>query len=226
MGAITIEEREAGAYDERKVMENIAKQGKNVIKAHLEHLKGHGENKYLKEAIDFLKERKIEVPEESALHASGGHEHTSSSCPGLKVMDFGRKEQSAPRTGKAPEGISQLRQWPIQIMLVPPHAPYLEDADLLIAADCVPFAYADFHSDLLKGRVLLVGCPKLDDAEFYKNKIAQILKHNNIKSVTCAHMQVPCCFGLVSIAKSAISESGKDIPFGEITIGVKGEKLS
>jgi len=95
----------------------------------------------------------------------------------------------------------------------------------LIAADCVPFAYADFHDDLLKGKILLVGCPKLDDVEFYKEKITQILKDNNIKSITCAHMEVPCCFGLVSIVKSAISASGMDIPFKEVTVSIKGEKI-
>ncbi|MCD5401174.1 hypothetical protein LR013_01070 [candidate division NPL-UPA2 bacterium] len=95
----------------------------------------------------------------------------------------------------------------------------------MIAADCVPFAYADFHEGLLKGKALLVGCPKLDDVEFYKEKIAQILKDNNIKSITCAHMEMPCCFGLVSVVKSAISASGKDIPFKEVTISIKGEKL-
>jgi ferredoxin len=224
-GAITIEEREAKGYDEKKVMENIVKQGKNVIKAHLEHLRGHGAEEYLKQAVDFLKERKIEIPAEDNEKAHQ-HMHASSNCPGLKIMDFGKKEGTAKKTGKSPKGVSQLRQWPIQIMLVPPHAPYLKDADLLIAADCVPFAYADFHSDLLRNKVLLIGCPKLDDAEFYKNKITQIFKNNNIKSVTCAHMEVPCCFGLVTIVKSAISESGKNVPFKAVNIGIKGEKLT
>jgi hypothetical protein len=120
---------------------------------------------------------------------------------------------------------SQLRQWPVQIRLVPGLAPYFENADLLIAADCVPFAYADFHADLLRDKILLVGCPKLDDAGLYGEKIAQILKNNNIKSVTYAHMEVPCCSGLISIIKTAISASGKDIPFKEVTISIKGERL-
>ena len=214
--AISIEKREAVVYDEKKVMENIVKQGKNVIEAHLGHLKDHGQEEYLKQAIGFLKEKKIEVPDMAA----------HSGCPGLKVMDFGKKKKSAAGGSKASKGISQLGQWPIQIMLVSPHAPYFKDADLLIAADCVPFAYADFHDDLLAGKVLLVGCPKLDDAEFYKNKLAQILKNNNIKSITCAHMEVPCCFGLVSIVKSAISESGKNIPLKDLNISIKGEKLT
>ncbi len=222
--AITIEEREAEPYDEKKVMENIARQGKNIIKAHLEHLKDHGAKEYLNQAIEFLKEKNIEIPFEEE-HPAHAHVHGSQACPGLQVIDFGKKGKPVGED-KGLGALSQLRQWPIQIMLLPPHAPYLKNADLLIAADCVPFAYADFHADLLKDKVLLVGCPKLDDAEFYKNKITQIFKTNNVKSVTCAHMEVPCCFGLVSIIKSAISESGKDIPFKEVNIGIKGEKLS
>ncbi len=120
---------------------------------------------------------------------------------------------------------SKLRQWPVQLMLVPAHAPYLQDADLLIAADCVAFAYAGFHEDLLKGRILLVGCPKLDDTEIYEEKIGQILKNNDIKSLTYAHMEVACCFGLVGIIQSAIQESGKNVPFKEIIISITGEKI-
>ena len=225
-GAITIEEREAEEYNERKVMRNIARQGKNVIKAHLEHLKEHGQSEYLNEATDFLKERNIEVPlKEEPLRNGDKHMSVFSGCPGSKVMDFREKAEITEKKKTISKGISELRQWPIQIMLVPPIAPYLKDAHLLIAADCVPFAYADFHDELLKGKVLLVGCPKLDDVEFYKEKITQILKDNNIKSITCAHMEVPCCFGLVSIVKSAISASGMDIPFKEVTVSIKGGEI-
>ncbi len=225
-GAITIEEREAEEYNERKVMRNIARQGKNVIKAHLEHLKEHGQSEYLNEATDFLKERNIEVPlKEEPLRSGDKHMSVFSGCPGSKVMDFREKAEITEKKKTISKGICELRQWPIQIMLVPPIAPYLKDAHLLIAADCVPFAYADFHDELLKGKILLVGCPKLDDVEFYKEKITQILKDNNIKSMTCAHMEVPCCFGLVSIVKSAISASGMDIPFKEVTVSIKGEEI-
>ena len=131
-------------------------------------------------------------------------------------MDFREKEEAAEKKNTISKGISELRQWPVQIMLVPPNAPYLKEADLLIAADCVPFAYADFHHELLKGKLLL---------EFCQEKITQILKDNNIKSITCAHMEVPCCFGLVSMVKSAISASGKEIPLKEVNISIKGERL-
>ena len=223
-GAITIEEREAQEYDERKVMENIARQGKNVIKAHLEHLRDHNEKEYLRQAIDFLKEKNINVPFEEVKRHSG-HTHSSSGCPSAKIMDFRKKEEAAQEDKPFLKTQSQLKTWPVQIMLVPPFAPYLNNTDLLIAADCVPFAYADFHQDLLREKVLLVGCPKLDDMQVYQEKINQILKQNNIKSITYAHMEVPCCFGLVSIIKQAISQSGKNIPFKEIIISIKGEKI-
>jgi NAD-dependent dihydropyrimidine dehydrogenase PreA subunit len=225
-GAITIEEREAERYAEKKVMENVVKQGKNVIKAHLEHLKVHGQMQYLKEAIDFLKDNKIEIPL-TIKAPSATHKHAVSfECPGSKIMDFRSKEDRSTDIDRSIDRIeSQLRQWPVQIMLVSPSAPYFNDAHLLIAADCVPFTYADFHRDLLKGKVLLVGCPKLDDITIYKEKITQIINNNHLKSITYAHMEVPCCFGLINIIQDAISSSGKDIAFKEITISIKGEKL-
>ncbi len=219
-GAITIEERAAEEYDEKKVMKNIVKQGKNVINAHLEHLKEHSQDKYLKQAIDFLKEKDIKIELEPT------HKHKFSSCPGARQIDF-RKKKTTPAGGKRLiRADSQLRQWPVQLMLVSALASYLEDADLLITADCVPFAYADFHGDLLKGRILLVACPKLDDLSIYQEKLIQILKNNTIKSLTYAHMEVPCCFGLVNIINQAISLSGKkDLPFKEAIISINGERL-
>ena len=223
-GAITIEEREAEEYDERKVIENIVKQGKNVIKAHLEHLKEHNQHEYLRQAIDFLKEKNIQVPfgEEKGYSE---HAHGFSGCPGSKIMDFRKKGETPKKEKAVSKGESELKTWPVQLMLIPPTAPYLNNADLLIAADCVPFAYADFHQDLLKDKILLVGCPKLDDTQIYQEKINQILRQNNIKSITYAHMEVPCCFGLVSIISEAISQSAKVIPFQEVIISIKGQKI-
>lgn len=217
-GAITIEERDAQDYDERKVMENIVKQGKNVVKAHLEHLKEHNEDKYLNEALNYLKEKNIEIK----LESPRGHAHGS--CPGSQIMDF-RKEPPGPFEDKPLNQKSQLKTWPVQLMLVSPLASYLNDADLLISADCVSYAYANFHNDLLRDKVLIVGCPKLDDTKIYEGKLKQIIQNNNIKSITYAHMEVPCCFGLIDIIKDAIAASGKNIPFKEAVISIKGERL-
>ena len=120
---------------------------------------------------------------------------------------------------------SRLSNWPVQIMLVPTNAPYFKDADILVAVDCVPFAYPEFHEKLLKGKMLLVGCPKLDDLELYKEKITGIVKNNDIKSITYAHMEVPCCFGLVGAIREAIKTSGKDVPFKELVISIRGEEI-
>ena len=228
--AISVIKREAEPYDEARVMENIVKQGENTIKAHLEHLKNHGETGFLKQATDYLEENGIENPldkEVKADQAAGseaGEDKLPCGCPGSKVMDLRDDDKTDTASGDA--GIKQqteLRQWPVQIHLVPVNAPYFDGADLLIAADCVPFAYSDFHRSLLKGKILLVGCPKLDDAGFYKDKITDILKENDIKSVTIAHMEVPCCFGLVKLVNDALKDSGKDIPLDDIMIKVNGE---
>lgn len=216
--AITIEKREAEKYDERIVMENIVRQGENVIKAHLRHLKEHGQDQYLNVAVSYLKEKKIDAPAEEY-----SHDRLPCECPGSKVMKLHDDDECGDETD--PVQKSKLRQWPVQITLVPNNAPYFEDADLLISADCVPFAYPNFHGNLLKGKILLVGCPKLDDSDFYEKKLSQIFLENGIKSVTCVHMEVPCCSGLVHITKNALSKSGKNIPFREITVGIKGDLL-
>ncbi len=227
--AIEVEKREAEPYDERKVMENVVKQGDNVIKAHLLHLKGHGQAEFLGQAVAYLKEKGLKVPglergleeEAACAHAQAAHAHAGG-CPGAAMLDM--------REGKDPAGAgggaqpSQLRQWPVQIKLVPPNAPYFNDADLLIAADCVPFADANFHGNLLKGKILLVGCPKLDDVEFYQEKITEILKQNTVRSVTCAHMEVPCCYGLVNAVQAAVAASGKDIEMEDVTVTIRGDE--
>jgi len=117
---------------------------------------------------------------------------------------------------------SELRNWPVQIHLLPAQAPYYQGADLLLAADCVPFAHAAFHSDLLCGRTLAIGCPKLDDAIFYVEKLANILSANDIRSLTVAHMEVPCCFGLERVAAQAVARSGKQIPIETVIVGRDG----
>ncbi len=223
-GAMTVEKREASPYDERQVMANIIPQGPNVIAAHLEHLKGHGATEYYGEAVAYLKERGVEIPTEAKATVHPGHRHPAGGCPGAQILDFGGVDEEEAPSGDAPPVPSRLRQWPVQIKLVPPSAPYLQGSDLLIAADCVPFAHASFHEDLLKGRTLLVGCPKLDDAQFYIEKLASILEVSEFKSITCAIMEVPCCHGMMRIIEQAMDRAGKDFPVETVVVTVQGER--
>jgi ferredoxin len=117
---------------------------------------------------------------------------------------------------------SQLSHWPIQLMLIPPNAPYFVDADLVLAADCVAFAMGDFHDRFLRKHSIVIGCPKLDDTKFYIEKLADILQANKLKSLTVVHMEVPCCFGLTRIAKDAIVRSGLKMSFEDVTVDLNG----
>ena len=216
--AMTVVEREAEPYDERKVMANIVGYGQNTIAAHLEHLREHGEMGLYREAVDYLEEQGLEVP---ALEPEPAAE-LPCGCPGAMLREFSKETESEASAPSDYRPVSRLTHWPVQIMLLPVNAPYFEGADLLLAADCAPFAYPDFHDEFLAGKVLLVGCPKLDDAAFYLEKMTAILETNDIKSVTCVHMEVPCCFGLPTIARQAISASGKDIALHDVTITVDG----
>jgi len=143
-------------------------------------------------------------------------------CPSARAMQFKVTEPKTDSASSTPS-VSQLTQWPVQLKLVPVNAPYFQDADLLIAADCVPFAYPDFHQDFLKGKAVVVGCPKLDDIQYYKEKLTEIFKTNSIKSVTVPYMEVPCCFGLVKVTEDAIAASGKNIPLKKVKIGIRGD---
>ncbi len=145
-------------------------------------------------------------------------------CPGQMAMNL--KAPASP-ADDAPAGDipSQLGQWPVQMKLVSPNAPYFANADLLFVADCVPFAMADFHGKYLKGKNIAIGCPKLDDADLYIDKLAEIIKANNLNSLTVIHMQVPCCSGLTYIAKRAIEQAAVELPFKDVTIGLHGEVL-
>lgn len=142
-------------------------------------------------------------------------------CPGSMARVIEREETT--QTGGA-KAASELRQWPVQLHLVPPTAPYFQEADILVSADCVAYAMGSTHQDLLKGRALAIACPKLDDTTNYVDKLAHIFSANNIKSVTVAIMEVPCCRGLDIMVREALQKSGKQIPFESIIIGVNGER--
>jgi len=147
------------------------------------------------------------------------------SCPGSLSRQI-RTLDSTParsRTGSPAGELSRLTNWPVQLTLAPVNAPYFRNAKLLISADCVPFAACNFHDRFLEGRVLLVGCPKLDNMEFYRNKLTDILNKNKIQSIDIAYMEVPCCFGLVVLVKMALENSGKNIPVTLRKLGIDGE---
>lgn len=195
--ALRVVEEEVEEYNEEGVITHIKEKSPELLEKHLKHLKEHAH----------------ELPKH--------HSHpTIAACPSAGMKFWEKKEKP---TGKKVTVPSELRQWPVQLHLVSPYAPYFQDAELLIAADCVPFAYGNFHQDFLKGKSLIIGCPKLDDIQFYQQKLTEIFRQSKIKGVTVLHMEVPCCFGLVHAVKQAIADSGKDIPYDEKVIGIKGD---
>ena len=174
-----------------------------------------------------IEERAAEEFDEEAtrLHLEVKHdtgEELACGCSSATVTQFERPiaTETAPAAG-TPQP-SMLAQWPIQLTLVPAVAPFLQGTDLVLTADCVPFAYAGFHREFLKDHSLLVACPKLDDFQGHLKKLTEIIRHSSVKSITVVHMEVPCCSGLVHMAKQAIALSGRDIPLKEVTIGVRG----
>lgn len=143
-------------------------------------------------------------------------------CSSSTVTQFARQEVVKDVPDTPPAG-SMLGHWPVQLTLVPAKAPFLQGADVILVADCVPFAYAGFHRDFLSGRSVLIACPKLDDFQEHQKKLNEILRQSDVESLTVLHMEVPCCSGLAYMAKQAIHSSGKNIPFKEVTIGMKGD---
>ncbi len=147
-------------------------------------------------------------------------------CPGTQSRSFNRGAEAKPApvsTNSAPAE-SQLRQWPVQIKLVPVNAPYFDNANLLVAADCAAYAYANFHNEFIRNKITVIGCPKLDEGD-YSEKLTAIIKENNIKSVTVVRMEVPCCGGIEHAVKTALQNSGKMIPWQVVTISTDGQIL-
>lgn len=218
-GAISIEEREAEPYDEKRVMDQIAKGGPNVIKAHLRHLLGHGEVGLYKEAIAYLEERQLDVPslDDAELKCLG-------TCPSSRPLHLGRREGE---TGKEGEASSMLGNWPIQLHLITPLAPYLHGADLLVAADCVAYSVPGFHHRFLHGKSLIILCPKLDtNQDSYLEKLMTMIEKNDIKTITVMKMEVPCCSGILSLVKEAVFCSKREVPIRQMTVSIRGDILS
>ncbi len=167
-------------------------------------------------AITFVEREAPAYDEAAVLRAKAEKAGAHMGCPGSRLQ--GRTPE-APTEGHCP---SQLRQWPVQIKLVPVTAPWFRDSDVLVAADCTAYAYGDFHRDFLRGKILLVGCPKLDAVD-YSEKLTQIFGANSIRSVTVLRMEVPCCGGLERAVKTAVANSGKNIPVQVVTVTTDGK---
>lgn len=194
-GAITIEEREAAAFDEEAVKKNMQNLHKNTAQTN-----------------------------------NNEHAPSSFTCPGTRLAKLNKnRADNTNKTASAEQlehsslnkAQSELNQWPCQIKLVPANAPYFENADILIAADCTAFAYANIHKDFMKGKITLIGCPKLDNVD-YSQKLEDILRLNNINSITVLRMEVPCCGGIVHAVKNAMLNSGKMVPWSVVTISIDG----
>ncbi len=222
-GAISVEEREAEPYDERRVMENIIEQGPATIKAHLKHLREHGEQDLLDQALACLREQNIAVPEEYR-SAPSGMQGAPAGCPGSQSRTLRREPQETESpTGPAP---SRLGHWPVQMHLISPAAQQYKNADVVIAADCAAYAMGDFHDRFLKGKSLAIACPKLDDGlDIYKEKIKALIDEAHINTLTVVIMQVPCCSGLLRLARHAAAEASRKAPIKAVVIGIDGDIL-
>jgi len=223
-GAIMVEEREAEEYDEKKVMENIIENSPGSIKDHLEHLKEHNQIVYLNQAIAVLKEKGLDVPLEEPKAEKSKNMPPMGGCPGSRMMDFSKKRETS--AGIQGPVSSELSQWPIQLHLINPQAPYFQGADLVVAADCAAFAYGNFHQKFLKDEKVVIFCPKLDAGmDVYEEKLIEIFKTANLNSITLVHMEVPCCYGLVSLVERALKKSGKNILLKDYTVSIQGELI-
>lgn len=245
-GAITIIEREADEFNEEAVKQHL---GINEDENHQRKTSTRNTNsQYLTTNGNGISPS---VHDRDGFSCPGSRmmdirrETIGSSCPGSRSMDLRRginsvndSSSSGPKSEGQDEDMveaksgdvkinirSQLIQWPVQLMLVPVEAPYFDGADLLITADCVAVAYPNYHLGLLKGKAVVMGCPKLDDGNYYIEKLAEIIKNNDIKSITVAHMEVPCCYGMVKIAQAALVRSGKNIPLKTVEISVEGKVI-
>lgn len=236
--AITIEVREADAYNEVKTIQEMVKSGKNVIVAHLKHLKEYQQKEYLRQGVEYLLGQKDtlsfsvdDVLQEVHNHESQGNKqqfakplasipHAGGGCPGSAARAFNVQPQVA-TSGEIP---SALSHWPIQLHLINPSSGHFTGSNLLLAADCVAFSLGAFHRDYLKGKTLAIACPKLDsNKESYIEKLTALIDEAQIDTITVMRMEVPCCGGLVHLVKLALEKAQRKIPIKSITVGIHGE---
>ena len=245
--AITLEEREAEAYDEIKVMEGMLNKGFNTIYAHLRHLKDHDLKQYVQQGVDFLRAHRSSIDFDPEMLLAKLHEpkmetnaanqpkvqykptqmqhNHGGGCPGSREMSFKPQEQSPVQntTGQP----SELRQWPVQLHLLNPAAGYFQKADVLIAADCTAFTVGNFHSKFLAGKVLAIACPKLDTGlDIYSQKIIRMIDESNVNTITVMIMEVPCCGGLIKLVQSAVLQAQRKVPVKAIVVSVQGDIIS
>ncbi len=234
-GAITIEKREADEYSEVATISHMIKSGKNTIFAHLKHLQDHNETGYLQEALGFIKANREAMPFEirevhELLHSKKEAQPTSGrcatgGCPGSAPVAFDASgfKMAAP----ANEVPSALSQWPVQMHLINPAASYFHGADLLVAADCAGFAYGNFHTDFIKGRKMVIACPKLDQGkDIYVQKLTRLIDDAKINTITVVIMEVPCCGGLSQMVKMSTQMASRKVPVKEVVISIRGDILS
>jgi ferredoxin len=232
-GAITIEKREAEPYDEVKVMEIMVTKGENTVIAHMIHLKEHNETTFLKQAVMFLRENanKLDLNVDRIIHkvhnhGKQEHQHGGGGCPGSQAKSFEPKS-IAVDTNQMVSALSELRQWPVQMHLINPQANYFQNADVVLAADCVAFALGDFHQKYLKGKSLAIACPKLDQGQdIYIEKIRSLIDDSQINTLNVMIMQVPCCGGLLQMTKVAADSAQRKVPLKLTIVGIEGEILS
>lgn len=220
-GAITIEEREAEAYDEAQAMENVIAQGPEAIHQHLEHLQHMGELELLAQARAILEKHQNTMPIQDSSPTPARH----SACAGSAAFAFHHTPEARPAADF--EAHSALSQWPIQMHLLSPHAPQFRGAHMVLAADCTAFSVGAFHARLLHGKTLGIACPKLDQGlEKYEEKLVHLIDEARIQSLTVVIMEVPCCSGLLRLARRALTRAHHKVPLRLVVVGVRGEILS
>lgn len=223
-GAIELIEKETEPYNEIAVMERISVKGEDVIIAHLKHLKNHNEIEWFNQGIKWCEENNVKInlsrlEDEKPKMACG--------CPGSMERDFKNVAPASNNTATGPAPATELRQWPVQLHLLNPQASFFKEADVLLASDCSAFSFGNFHGKFLKNKALAIACPKLDNnLQSYVDKLSEMIKTSRINTLTVLIMEVPCCGGLLQIAKNAREKSGINIPIKCIVLSVQGEVIS
>ena len=233
--AIRIAHREAAAYDENEVLKRLIPQGKNMLIAHLRHLREHGQLDLLRQAVEELKREEnakgLDVPAIlRAVHrAGGGLSGSQSGCPGTvsgELVSLAYAGQTDETRNASGGKRSALTHWPVQLHLINPAASYFRGADLLVAADCTAFASSEFHLHFLAGRKLVIACPKLDDGQsIYLEKLIRLIDEAEVRQMTVLRMEVPCCGGLWRLVNLAVQKSVRTVPVREQVLSVRGELL-